>query len=104
MLLYYNRFQLHVDLAAVSLILLVAETFSGITLCLTSNVTVNKIRFPLRLFTQLFSSAESIPANIYFFKVNNRNTRERCDICSKLTIKTTFSIVSIVDFKQVNVN
>ena len=28
------------------------------------------------------------PANIYWFKVNNRNTRKRCDICSKLTRKT----------------
>ena len=27
------------------------------------------------------------PANIYLFKVNNRNTRKRCEICSKLTIK-----------------
>ena len=28
------------------------------------------------------------PANIYLFKVNNRNTRKRREICSKLTIKT----------------
>ena len=28
------------------------------------------------------------PTNIYLFKVNNRNTRRRCEICSKLTIKT----------------
>ena len=28
-------------------------------------------------------------ANIYLFKVNNRNTRKRCEICSKLTIKNT---------------
>ena len=28
------------------------------------------------------------PAGIYLFKVNNRNTRTRCVICSKLTIKT----------------
>ena len=28
------------------------------------------------------------PANIYLFKVNNRNTRKRYEICSKLTIKT----------------
>ena len=27
-------------------------------------------------------------ANIYLFKVNNRNTRKRCEIYSKLTIKT----------------
>ena len=25
------------------------------------------------------------PANIYLFKVNNRNTRKGCEICSKLT-------------------
>ena len=30
----------------------------------------------------------SIPADNYMFKVNNRNTRTRCEICSKLTIKT----------------
>ena len=29
----------------------------------------------------------SIPANIYLFKVNNRNTRKRCEIFSKFTIK-----------------
>ena len=29
----------------------------------------------------------SIPANMYLFKFNNRNTRKRCEIRSKLTIK-----------------
>ena len=29
-----------------------------------------------------------IPAVIYLLKVNNRNGRTRCEICSKLTIKT----------------
>ena len=28
------------------------------------------------------------PANIYFFKVDNKNTTKRCEVCSKLTIKT----------------
>ena len=28
------------------------------------------------------------PARNYMFKVSNRNTRTRCEICSKLTIKT----------------
>ena len=54
--------------------------------------------------------------NIYSFTLNNRNTRKRCEIRSKLTVKTperrqwhpsgvllliltTFSSVSIVDFK-----
>ena len=30
----------------------------------------------------------TIPAGNCMFKVNNRNTRTRCEICSKLTIKT----------------
>ena len=45
------------------------------------------------------------------FKVNNRNTRTRCEICSELTIKTPgrrqwrvfyCSSVSFVNFEQVN--
>ena len=29
------------------------------------------------------------PDGIYLLKINNRNTRTRCEICSKLTIKTS---------------
>ena len=64
------------------------------------------------------------PAKNYLFKVSNRNSRKRCEICTKLTIKTPerrhwrrsgifivniehifipFSSVSIADFEQVNV-
>ena len=32
---------------------------------------------------------ESFVLNIYLFKINNRSTRKRCEICSKLTIKTS---------------
>ena len=28
------------------------------------------------------------PAGTYLLKVNSRNTRTRCEVCSKLTIKT----------------
>ena len=31
----------------------------------------------------------SLPANICLFKVNNRNIRKKCEICSKLNIRTT---------------
>ena len=40
-------------------------------------------------------------------KPNNRNTRIKCEMCSKLTIKTPeqrHSSVSIVDFEQLNVS
>ena len=30
----------------------------------------------------------NFPVGIYLLKVNNRNTTTRCEICSKLTIKT----------------
>ena len=48
---------------------------------------------------------QAIPVYNYMFKVNNRNTRTRCEICSKLTIKIpedTCSSVSFVNFEQVN--
>ena len=35
-----------------------------------------------------FNCYINYPANIYLFKVNNRNTRKMCKICSKLTIKS----------------
>ena len=30
----------------------------------------------------------NLPASIYLLKVNHRNTGKRCEICSKLTLKT----------------
>ena len=36
-----------------------------------------------RCWTEIYT-----PASIYLLKVNNRNTRTRCEICLKLTIKT----------------
>ena len=47
------------------------------------------------------------PANIYLFKVNNRNTRQGRQICSKVTIKTSErrqrrdSGVFIVNFEHI---
>ena len=39
-------------------------------------------------FTFIYTVFRFFPAGIYLLKVNNRNTRTRCEICSKLTIKT----------------
>ena len=50
---------------------------------------------------------ENNPVNIYLFKVNNRNPRKGCEICSKLTIKTPEQRqwsrldVFIVNFKHI---
>ena len=35
-----------------------------------------------------FSEVAQYRANIYLFKVSNRNTRKRCEICSKVIMKT----------------
>ena len=49
-----------------------------------------------------------ISVGIHLLKVNNRNTRTTCEICSKLTIKTSErrqwhrSGVDIVNFEYVN--
>ena len=60
-----------------------------------------------------YSGANISVPNTYFCKVNNRNSRKRCETCSKLTIKTPeqhhfssllFFSVAIVDFEQVNVS
>ena len=55
-----------------------------ITVCL-SIVTDKKLR--------------TFAAGNYILKVNNRNTRTRCEVCSKLT---AYSSVSIVNVEQVN--
>ena len=44
--------------------------------------------FPLLYSSNFKRNGWVYPVGIYMFKVNNRNTRTRCEICSKLTIKT----------------
>ena len=39
------------------------------------------------LLSSTFTFVLFFPTGIYLLKVNNRNTRTRCEICSKLTIK-----------------
>ena len=72
------------------------------------------------LFNYSSCNKKSSLTYIYLFKVNNRNTRKRCEICSKLTITTLerlstvfivnfmhilrlFSSIYSVDFGQVNI-
>ena len=46
-----------------------------------------------------FMICNGYPAGNYLFKVKNRSTKTRCEICSKLTIK--LRIVSILNFEHV---
>ena len=63
----------------------------------------NLKNFFFSIFGSKLMDTRLYPANIFLFKVNNRNTRKRCEICSKL-IKTPERRHSIVDFEQVNVS
>ena len=43
------------------------------------------------------------PSSNYMFRVNHRNTRKRCEICLKLTLKTPErSGVFIVNFENIS--
>ena len=48
-------------------------------------------------------SKTAVPAGNYMFKVNIRNTRTKCEISSKLLIKTVVSLsgVFIVNFEYI---
>ena len=72
-----------------------------------------KRRWVLRYENEKCADTETVssclgkyPVGIHLFKVNNRNTRTRCEICSKLTIKTPerrqwcLSSVFIVSFER----
>ena len=43
-------------------------------------------------------------ANIYLFKVDNRNTRKRCEMCPKLTIKTPIIIATTIKHNKTRNN
>ena len=44
----------------------------------------------------------SSSAGIYLLKVNNRNTRTRCEICSKMTIKIPERRHIIINFEYIS--
>ena len=51
----------------------------------------------------LFEKPLVTQPSTYMFQVNNRNTKTKCKICSKLTIKTLQSSgVFIVSFKHIS--
>ena len=52
------------------------------------NRSIPTVDLNSRQSVQQLINGKVFSAGNYMFKVNNRNTRRRCEICSKLTIKT----------------
>ena len=68
----------------------------------TKNVKNEHISFlPIYIYAMLSFDRilQELPANIYLFKFSNRNTRKRCEICSKLTVKHQNDVS---DFKHIS--
>ena len=77
-----------------------STTHALINLTESIRQTLDEGGFGCVIFTDLQKAFETIdykilpqkfqyyPASICLFNVNNRNTRKRCKICSKLTIKS----------------
>ena len=95
---------------------------SFVIVCFIKEYKIQNLAFLVLVGAVSFKQTSKNPANTYLFKVNNKNTRKRCKICSKLIIKTqerrqwhrsgvfivTFEhislfSVSIFDFEQVNI-
>ena len=58
------------------------------SLCIQFFHKMHSSKVVYRVICHISHIDKQIPANIYLFKVNNRNTRKWCKICSKLTIET----------------
>ena len=75
-------------------------------------ITVFIVKFQIHFFKSFFVSVSTYctylphtkftynPAGIHLLKVNNRNTRARCEMCSKLTVIR--SGVFIVNFEHIS--
>ena len=71
--------------------------------CVQTEITqINIATLRKHLFNKFLQVFRIIPAVIYLFKVNSKNTRAMCDICSKLIIDTKTK--SLTSFKFLYVN
>ena len=62
---------------------------------LTEQILNGKLHFLCSVCSLNYTNCFMFPTGIYLFKVNNRNTRTICEICSKLTIKTAEDVVLV---------
>ena len=91
-------------------ILALSSYFTDFLLFFSTQCSHSLPPYNTRRFSGVFRwyKIRTFPANIYLFKVNNRNTSTRCEIYSNLIIKTPGrrhwrrSDVFIVDFEHIS--
>ena len=84
------------------------DPLSLVVLCLLAFLKETNSLEVFLEFKVLLIRARDFPVGIHLLKVNNRNGRARCEICSKLTIKTPERLhwrrfcVFIVNFEHIS--
>ena len=69
-----------------------SEYYKVLSLVLCYLIFLFVVYFSLFKMSNIATYVEDdIPSGNYMLKINNRNTRTRCEICSKLTIKIMVS-------------
>ena len=92
--MWWRPFEVETDFSAY-----VFKIFSAILKTKICRDTSEQLLLCRRRFKKINSfciTSKYGPAGIYLLQVNNRNTRTRCEICSKLTIKTSEHISHLV--------
>ena len=71
-----------------------AETASG--KCFEINLVMKLPQKKSKMLFMYLKNVLTFPPDVYWFKVNNENTRTMCEICSKLTIKISQILVFLL--------
>ena len=83
--LIYRRYCEPMEITKKRQLSLLKFTYNIATALINAGRTVNPFCRPSK---RKSAELDVIPVGIYMFKVNNRNTSTRCEICSKLIIMT----------------
>ena len=84
---------LYFEIYHFSRINLVASLMDGGRWDIYKNISQKYLNGFYILFTT--TSCRNLPTNIYWIKINNENTRKRCEICSKLRIQNIANLEHI---------
>ena len=87
LVILFYRFDSFVQLQILIIIIIIIIVFIAIVIAVIISIIISSLLTFLTFIVLVCTILLYIPANIYLFKVNNRSTRKRYEVCSKLTIK-----------------